>query len=140
MTEERDPLGLMVVLPLTPFGPAVIVVEFEPPASPVTTRHGLPLTTVVPFGPAVTATLFVSAGAVTVRKPIKTASVWMRMIFSKLLQHAAPGREPRAAPDGFNQINAAPASERPSALLRSRLFHLPARRGVADPGAAAKAP
>jgi len=108
MTEERDPLALTLVLPLTPFGPVVIVVEFEPPALPVTTRHGLPLTTAVPFGPAVTATLSASAGAVTVRKPIKTAPVWMRMISSKLLQHAAPGREPRAVPGGLNQINALP--------------------------------
>src|SRR5579862_6086643 len=80
----------MVVEPLTPPGPAVIVVEFVepvfgPPCLVVTTRHGLPLVTTVPSGPEVTATLSASAGAAAARNPIvktRMAVLWTRIIKS----------------------------------------------------------
>jgi hypothetical protein len=78
-TEEPEPPGDTVVLPLTPFGPVVIVVELEPAPLSVTTRQGLPLTTVVPFGPEVTATLSAKAGIAITKKPIRTAPVYIRI-------------------------------------------------------------
>src|SRR5207253_102930 len=68
-TELPLPPGEIVVLPLTAPPPAVMLVEVEP-LPPGTTRQGLPLTTVVPDGPEVTATLSAKAGAVSATKPI----------------------------------------------------------------------
>lgn len=74
-TELPDPPGDTVVLPLTWPEPAVIVVFVRlEPAFPVTTRQGFPLTTVVPFGPEVTAMLSASAGAAMAIEPAKTAT------------------------------------------------------------------
>jgi hypothetical protein len=73
------PPGEIVVEPLTPPPPAVIEVEFddepESPSCRVTTRHGLLLVTVVPFGPEVTAVLAARAGAAAVRKPSRSGIV-----------------------------------------------------------------
>jgi hypothetical protein len=66
--ETEEPLpelpGLIVVELLSPLAPLVIVVEllFGWLSSRVTTRHGLPLTMTVPFGPEVTVTLSATAG------------------------------------------------------------------------------
>ena len=68
-----------MVVPETPPDPVVIEVEVEPPCLPVTTRQGLPLTIVVPFGPEVTATLPASAGAVVAKHPISMMAVLTRM-------------------------------------------------------------
>jgi hypothetical protein len=69
----------MVVLPLSPLGPVVmeveLLVELVSGASRswvVTTRHGLPLTTTVPFGPEVTATLSATAGAAAINPATRT--------------------------------------------------------------------
>ena len=75
VTEEPEPPGDTVVLPLTLPLPAVIEVEFvvEPlPSLRVTTRHGLPLTIVVPSELDDTATLSERAGAAAARKPSRT--------------------------------------------------------------------
>jgi hypothetical protein len=81
-----EPPGETVVLPLTAPPPAVTVVELvpEPPSWRVTTRHGLPLTIVVPSGLVVTAVLAARAGAVLARKPSRTgkAARCMRMVSS----------------------------------------------------------
>lgn len=78
VTEVPLPPGDTVVEPLTPPEPAVIEVEFEElPESPpccVTTRQGLLLVTLVPFGPEVTAVLAASAGAATARNPSRSGA------------------------------------------------------------------
>lgn len=75
--EPVPPPGDIVVEPLTEPPPAVIEVEFEvvrPPSCVVTTRHGLPLTMVVPFGPDVTATLSANTGAALAKNPTSTGT------------------------------------------------------------------
>jgi hypothetical protein len=71
-----EPPGEIVVLPLTLPLPAVTVLELLVAPSPrwrVTTRHGLPLTTVVPSELDDMETLPASAGAAAARKPTRTA-------------------------------------------------------------------
>jgi hypothetical protein len=80
VTELPLPLpGEIVVDPLTPPPPAVIEVEFdeepEPPSCRVTTRQGLSLVMVAPFGPEVTAVLAASAGAAAARNPSSSGRV-----------------------------------------------------------------
>jgi hypothetical protein len=92
-----DPPGETVVLPLTAPPPAVIVVVLPPELVPgpppwrVTTRHGLPLTIVVPSELVATDVLAAKAGAALASKPIRTgrAARLMRMVSSV---NSAPGR------------------------------------------------
>jgi hypothetical protein len=81
VTDELFPLppGEMVVLPLSPFGPVVMEVELLVElvfggfrSGVVTTRHGLPLTMTVPFGPEVTATLSATAGTAAISPATRT--------------------------------------------------------------------
>jgi len=78
-TDEPEPPGDTVVVPETPPDPVVIEVEVELPCLPVTTRQGLPLTIVVPFGPEVTTTLSAKAGAVVAKHPISMIAVLTRI-------------------------------------------------------------
>jgi len=75
VTDDPEPPGEIVVLPLTLPPPAVIEVELLVEPSPplrVTTRQGLPLTTVVPSELDDTETLSASAGTAAARKPSRT--------------------------------------------------------------------
>ena len=85
VTDAPLPPGDTVVEPLTPPDPAVIEVELveEPSPSPcrVTTRHGLLLVTLVPFGPAVTEVLAARAGAAAIKHPTRSGrAVWRSRI------------------------------------------------------------
>lgn len=100
-TDEPDPPGDTVVLPLTRPEPAVIVVELvasEPPF-PVITRQGFPLTIVVPFGPEVTETRSASAGVAMIRRLKTMAPLCMRIGDPPTIERwrvppAIPRREP----------------------------------------------
>jgi hypothetical protein len=72
VTDEPEPPGEIVVLPLTLPPPAVTEVELPMEPSPplrVTTRQGLPLTIVVPSELDDTETLSARAGTAAARKP-----------------------------------------------------------------------